>query len=103
MVVMPGDGAPSPFTIPGTARTYTCSSGSAITVPGEDGIVLQNHNWVGLGAGLAGKWSAGPTTARPTVPNLAIGHVHIDTTENLAVIYGGPVTGWMNIATGATE
>ena len=45
-IVMPADGAPNPFTIPGTSRTYRCSAGSSISVVGDDAIILRNAGWV---------------------------------------------------------
>jgi hypothetical protein len=98
---MPGDGAANPFTIPGTTRTYSCTAGSAISVVGEDATLLRGQGWVAAGPGTPIKHT-GPTTSRPTAPTVMMGEVYIDTTENIAVIYGGPKTAWMNVATGAS-
>jgi hypothetical protein len=99
LVVMPGDGAENPFTIPGTARKYSCTAGSAISVVGEDAAILRNVGWIGAGPGTRITHS-GPTTARPT-PDLP-GEGYVDTTVNAIVIWGGPKTGWLNAATGAS-
>jgi len=100
LMCMPGDGAVNPFTIPGTTRTYTCTAGSAILVPEEDANLLRSQGWVAAGPGAVVK-RAGPTSTRPATP--FVGEIQIDTTENLAVIYAGPKTGWLNVATGASE
>jgi hypothetical protein len=96
---MPGDGAANPFTIPGTNRTYRCTAGSAISVVGEDANILRSQGWIAAGPGTRIVHS-GATTARPTHPDS--GEAFVDTTVNAIVIWGGPVTGWRNPATGAS-
>jgi hypothetical protein len=99
LIVMPGDGAANPFTIPGTSRTYTCTVGSAISVVGEDANVLRSKGWVRCGPGTRITRS-GATTARPTHPEIAEGFV--DSTVGAVVIFAGPVSGWRNPVTGAS-
>ena len=101
-VVMPGDGAPTTFTIPGTTRSYTCAAGAAISVVGEDAFELRNAGWVGLAPGAAFQ-GAGTTTNRPTLQKGNIGSYYIDTTLNIVIVYGGPVSGWLNAATGVSS
>jgi hypothetical protein len=98
-IVMPGDGAANPFTIPGTSRRYSCSAGSAITVPGEDAQMLRSQGWVGAkNAQMVGE---GPTSARPASYYMLAGQTFNDSTVGATVIYGGPKTGWLNSLTGA--
>jgi hypothetical protein len=97
-IVMPADGAPNPFTIPGTTRTYRCAAGSSLSVVGDDAIILRNAGWVSAsGAAIIG---SGPTSVRPSNP--IIGQAYNDTTIGAIVIYGGPKTGWLNHSTGAS-
>lgn len=97
-IIMPGDGAANPFTIPGTSRRYSCSAGSAITVPGEDAQMLRMQGWVGAkNARMRGE---GPTSARPASYDMLQGQTFNDTTVGALVIYGGPKTGWLNSLTG---
>ncbi len=97
-IVMPGDGAPNPFTIPGTTRTYTCSAGSSISVVGDDANILRNAGWVSAnGAAVIG---SGATSGRPA--NALIGQAYIDTTVGAIVIYGGRKAGWLHHCTGAS-
>jgi hypothetical protein len=107
---MPADGAFSTsgvakYTIPGTTRTYTCALGSAISVVGEDAEIMRTQGWVGV-QNAKMKYS-GPTTNRPGSPGavdsiIYQGQAYLDTTVNAVVIYGGPKTGWLNAATGAS-
>jgi len=97
-IVMPADGAPNPFTIPGTTRVYKCSSGSSISVVGDDAIILRNAGWIS--ANTAAIIGAGPTSGRPT--NALIGQAYNDTSIGALVLYGGPKTGWLNPSTGAS-
>ncbi len=100
-IVMPGDGAANPFTIPGTTRRYSCSAGSAIQVPGEDAQALLSQGWVGL-ASRGNIRGCGPTSGRPTVANaIKAGEVYLDTTVGIVVLYGGLRTQWLNPMTGA--
>jgi hypothetical protein len=48
LIVMPADGAQSPFTIPGTTRRYSCTAGAAISVPGEDATIMRGMGWVAV-------------------------------------------------------
>src|SRR5271157_2213847 len=97
-VIMPADGAPNPFTIPGTTRTYRCSAGASISVVGDDAIILRN---VGRGsASRAVILGAGPTAGRPTNP--LIGQAYHDTIVGGIVLYGGPKAGWLHHNTGAS-
>ena len=96
-IVMPGDGAANPFTIPGSNITYRCATGSAITVPGEHAPMLRSQGWVGAAHALI--TGLGSTSARPT--NLFQGQAYMDTTLGRIVLYGGPTTGWLNYITGA--
>ena len=97
-IVMPADGAPNPFTIPGTARGYKCAPGGAISVVGDDAMVLRNAGWVSAsGAAVIG---SGATSGRPTNP--LIGQAYNDTSVGGLVIYAGPKTGWLHHATGTS-
>ena len=100
-IVMPGDGAANPFSIPvpqgAQSRTYRCAPGSAITVPGEDAQILRVQGWVGIKNALV--IGEGPTSGRP-VPQFQ-GQLYVDTTIGATVIWGGPKTGWLNSITGA--
>lgn len=98
-VVMPGDNAPNPFTIPGTGRTYRCAAGSSIVVNGDDAILLKNAGWIGAVANAPA--GAGPTSSRPT-SGLNIGAAYHDTTVGAVVLWGGPKTGWVHHSTGAS-
>jgi hypothetical protein len=94
-IIMPADGAPNPFTIPGTARTYKCSARSSISVVGDDATILCNVGWVSVGnAALIG---SGATSGRPA--NALIGQAYNDTTVGGLA---GPRTGWLHHATGAS-
>lgn len=113
-VVMPGDGAANPYTIPVTSsppgvfgstgawvqqqsRSYSCVAGNAITVVGEDARLLKAHGWVGpSNSQIVG---TGATSARPKAYQ---GQVYLDTTINALIVYGGSVTGWLNSITGAS-
>jgi hypothetical protein len=97
-IVMPADGAPNPFTIPGTSRTYRCATAASISVVGDDALILRNAGWVG--ASRATVVGAGPTSGRPTAA--LIGQAYNDTTAGALVIYGGPRTGWLHHTTGAS-
>jgi hypothetical protein len=98
-IIMPGDGAANPFTIPGTSRRYSCLAGSAITVPGEDAQMLRMHGWVGAkNARMRGE---GPTSARPTFYDMLQGQTYNDATIGALVIFAGQKTGWLNSLTGA--
>jgi hypothetical protein len=97
-VIMPADGAPNPFTIPGATRTYRCSPGASITVVGDDAIILRNVGW--LSASGAAVIGSGSTSGRPA--NALIGQAYNDTTIGALVIYGGPKTGWLHHSTGAS-
>lgn len=97
-IVMPADGAPNPFTIPGTSRTYRCTAGASIAVVGDDAIVLRNAGWVSAsGAAIVG---SGATSGRPTAA--LVGQAYCDTTIGALVIYAGKKTGWLHHATGAS-
>ena len=97
-IVMPADGAPNPFTIPGTTRTYRCATGASISVVGDDAIILRNAGWVSAsGAAILG---SGATSARPS--NALIGQAYNDTTVGALVIYAGKAAGWLHHATGAS-
>ena len=97
-IVMPADGAPNPFTIPGTTRAYRCSPGSSISVVGDDAIILRNAGWVSAsGATIVG---SGATSGRPI--KALIGQAYNDTTIGALVIYAGKKTGWLHHATGAS-
>jgi hypothetical protein len=100
-IVMPGDGAVNPFTIPtvGPSRTYSCAPGAAITVPGEDAQMLRSHGWVG--AKNAQMLGEGPTFARPVY--VLQGQTFNDSTVGALVIYAGSKTGWLNSLTGASS
>ncbi len=105
MQVMPADQVVSPFTIPGTTRTYSASAGTSINVPGEDGLILVAHGWCGLT--LEGAFAgAGTTAQRPTsasFPTLRKDMFYVDTTLGYVVIYSGPVLNeWFHAATGAS-
>jgi hypothetical protein len=100
-IVMPGDGAANPFTIPvvpgAQTRTYTCAAGSAISVPGEDAQMLRSHGWVGAkNAQILGE---GLTSARPAF--VLQGQAFTDTAIGATVVYGGPKTGWLHYITGS--
>ena len=96
-IIMPADGAPNPFAMPGTTRAYRCAAGSSISVVGDDAIVLRNAGWVSAnGAAIIG---AGATSGRPT--NALIGQAYNDTSVGGIVIYAGPKTGWLHHCTGA--
>jgi hypothetical protein len=99
-IVMPGDNAANPFVIPGTSRSHTCTAGSAITVPGEDAILLKGQGWVGAHNALI--LGPGPTSSRPVAGLALKGQGYMDTTIDAVVVYGGPVTGWLNPFTGAS-
>jgi hypothetical protein len=98
-IVMPGDGAANPFKVPtvGQSRTYICTPGSAIEVPGEDAVMLRSQGWVG--ARNAQILAEGPTSARPAY--VLAGQAFTDTTIGATVVYGGPKTGWLHYITGA--
>ena len=97
-VIMPADGAPNPFTIPGTTRSYRCSAGASISVVGDDAIILRNAGWVSAtGAAVIG---SGATSGRPS--NALVGQAYNDTTIGALVIYGGKKTGWLHHSTGAS-
>jgi hypothetical protein len=100
LVCMPGDGAQSPFTIPGTTRRYSCTAGSAITVPGEDAQILRGRGWIAAGPGMTLK-HVGATSARPVTPDF-LGEGYLDTSLGILVLWGGPKTQWLNACTGAS-
>jgi hypothetical protein len=97
-IIMPADGAPNPFTIPGTARTYKCAAGASISVVGDDAMILRNVGWVS--ANSAAVIGAGATSGRPK--NALVGQAYNDTSAGGLVIYAGPKTGWLHHATGAS-
>lgn len=97
-IIMPADGAPNPFTIPGTTRTYRCAAGSSISVVGDDAFLLRNAGWVC--ASRATVLGSGATASRPA--NALAGQAYDDTTIGALVIYGGPKTGWLHHSTGAS-
>lgn len=97
-LVMLGDGAVSPFVIPGTTRSYSCAAGSVITCPAEDADILRCHGLIGaVNANIIG---IGNTAARPTTP--MPGQCYHDSQIGVLVIYGGAKTGWRNSLTGAS-
>jgi len=95
--VMPGDGALNPFTVPGAGRRYSCATGSSISVPDFDALILCSAGWVSLGTHFG---LSGTTANRPTAP--LWGEPYVDTTLNIVAIYAGKTTGWLNAATGAS-
>ncbi len=97
-IVMPADGAANPFTIPGTTRKYSCAAGAAISVVGDDALVLLNNGWIG-GSSL-NVVGSGATAARPAKPQP--GNSYNDTTVGGLVIYAGSKTGWVHHSTGAS-
>lgn len=99
---MLGDYGVTPYTIPGTSRTYSTSVGTAITVPGEDAFILRSVGWVG--AVDAPIKQTGATSARPSlIGSGTIGHAYLDTTINNLVLWSGPVTNhWLSATTGAS-
>ena len=99
-IIMPGDGAPSPYTIPGTGRKYACAAGSAITVVADDADILLSNGYVTAHSHRAIGGRAGTTANRPSP--VTQGHVYNDTTVGAMIVYGGPVTGWLHGTTGAS-
>ncbi len=97
-LLMPGDGAINPFTVPGTTRKYTCSAGATILVPDFDAALMLSEGWVNSTG--SGSGSAGPTSGRPSAPS--VGQIYTDTTVGAAVVYAGAKTGWLHHATGAS-
>jgi len=97
-IIMPADGAPNPFTIPGTTRSYKCAAGSSLSVVGDDAMILCNAGWVS--AGNAVVIGSGATSSRPK--NALVGQAYNDTTVGGLVIYAGPKSGWLHHATGAS-
>lgn len=95
-ILMPGDGAINPYTIPGTIRTYTCAVGSKVTVPDFDAVLMLNSGWVNS---IGWHGGAGTTTQRPTAPKW--NEMYNDTTAGYIVTWAGPKTGWINSLTGA--
>lgn len=96
-LIMPGDRAVNPFTVPGTNRKYVCAGGANILVPDYDAdLMTSSEGWVNS----LTKSTAGPTSARPINPQ--IGMTFNDTTIGAAVTYAGPKTGWLHHATGAS-
>jgi hypothetical protein len=97
-IIMPADGAPNPFSIPGTTRAYKCAAGSAISVVGDDALVLRNVGWVSAsGAAIIG---SGATSGRPV--SALVGQAYNETTIGALVIYAGKKAGWLHHATGAS-
>ena len=88
LVVMPADGAANPFVIPGTTRQYSCTAGSAITVPGEDANILRSQGWVAAGPGTTIK-HVGATSSRPKSPDFA-GEAYLDTSSRRLGALGRP-------------
>ena len=101
MLLMPGDGAANPFTIPGTtpARKYSCAAGATVTVPDFDAVIMMSAGWINSLGPHGG--AVGTTAQRPVNP--PIGTVFNDTTVGAAVVYGGTKTGWVHHATGAAS
>ncbi len=97
-IVMPADGAPNPFTIPGTTRAYRCAAGSAISVVGDDAMILRNVGWVGASA--AAIIGSGATSGRPG--KAIVGQAYHDTTVGGLVLYAGAKAGWLHHSTGAS-
>lgn len=103
LICMPADNALNPFTVPGTQRVYRCATGSAITVPGEDAVILCSSGWVSAAfnrMGANGFLATGTTAQRPV--GVRQGATYLDTTVGGVIVYGGSVTGWLNAATGAS-
>lgn len=102
LIVMPGDGAANPYTIPGTTRRYQCAAGATISVPGEDANILCSIGWV-CGAfqkvGASGALASGTTAQRPTT-GISPGATYNDTTVGAMIVWGGPKTGWLHHITG---
>jgi hypothetical protein len=104
-MVTRGDNAVSPAAIPGGGRSYSAATYTAISVPGEDAFTLRTMGWVGVqNCDFRG---SGTTANRPgstgaVSPIVYIGDGYVDTTIGAVILYGGPVTGWVNAATGAS-
>jgi hypothetical protein len=98
MLLMPGDGAVNPFTIPGTTRKYTCAAGATLSVPDFDAAILLGVGWVNSLGTRGG--NVGTTAQRPANP--PANTVFNDTTVGAAVVYGGPRTGWLHHSSGAS-
>ncbi len=97
-IVMPADGAPNPFTIPGTARTYRCAAGASLSVIGDDALILRNAGWVcASGAAVVG---SGASSGRPS--NALVGQAYNDTTIGALIIYAGKKAGWLHHTTGVS-
>lgn len=96
-IAIPGDGAANPFTIPGTARKYSCASGSSIQIPAGDADMLSSHGWIAIGGGVIS--SAGGTSQRPRAPMR--NQIFLDFDLGEIVAWAGPVAGWVDI-TGAS-
>lgn len=90
-------GAPNPFTIPGTTRTYNCAAGSTLDVPYPDAPRLADAGWIKMGG--QGNCQVGPTTSRPT--DAVINQLYTDTTVGALIVYNGH-GGWLNAYSGAS-
>lgn len=100
MLLIPGDGAPNPFTVFGAfpPRSYSCAANSTVVVNSADGAEMISAGWVDS-MGNHGH-DAGPTSSRPAAQ--VKGHIYNDTTINAIVVWCGSVTGWRNSVTGAS-
>lgn len=101
IMLVPGDSALNPITIPGTKRTYSGAVGSLTSVPDFDAIILRNTGWVAVNAGNMGGGS-GPTASRPAYPAINPGFQYNDTTLSAQVVYVGPKSGWVRADSGAS-
>ena len=102
-IVMLGDYAANPFTIPGTGRTYSTTAGTAISVPGEDAQALIAQGWVGLDGTTTPYLGSAAWASRPAgLQQSQIGSLLLDTTNSRVVIYTGATSGWCHAVTGAS-
>ena len=97
--LIPGDGAPSPMTSPGTKRTYSGSVGAFTAVPDFDAGILRSAGWVSSAAENAGT-DSGTTAQRPT--NASPGFRYHDTTLGALVVFVGKKSGWVHTSTAAS-
>jgi hypothetical protein len=88
-VMPPSDGNRGTVSFGG--RSYSCSVGSTITVPFQDGLTLLANGWVATSLG-----GSGTSAERPTTPPL--GEFH-DTTLGAIIRHDGK--SWRDALTGA--
>ncbi len=98
-LLMAADGCQTPFTIPGTTRTYSVANPGTTPVPLEDALILLQHGWTGaVGGQFIGY---GTTAGEPPVPSRLVGQIWMHASGNAINVWAGPIAGWLKVFSGA--